>query len=245
MICKNCQNEFEGNFCNHCGQKASVRRLDLKYLVQDVPNSVFQLNRGFFFTVKEILTKPGHAIRNFIEGKRQAYYKPIAFLIVVSTIYILINYFMGVNSLVEDVLTGIEIGARAEEDESNLFFTKWLPKYQIYVPFFVLPLFSIASYLAFRKSDYNYVEHFVLNVYITAQQFIIYSAFAFVISDDGPLVLLQFIIGIGFVFWTYIQFFSNKKLSRKVGLVVLTYMFFILFSIVLIFLVGLVYRVLQ
>ncbi|MEL6654970.1 MAG: DUF3667 domain-containing protein [Bacteroidota bacterium] len=245
MICKNCHHEFEGNFCSHCGQKASVRRLDFKYLVRDVPNSVFQLNRGFFFTAKEILVRPGQAVRNFVAGQRQPYYKPIAFLIVVSTIYILIHYFVGGYTLVEDFLLGVESGATAQEEISDTAFAKWLTKYQLYVPLMVLPFFSVASYLAFIKSRYNYVEHLVLNVYITAQQFMIFMVFAFITRNNSDWVVIPFLIGIAYVFWTYIQFFDDKKLIRKIALILLTYVYFFIFTTVTIFAVGIIIGLLQ
>lgn len=69
MICKNCKNTFEGNFCNRCGQSSKVRKINFRYVLDEVPNSIFQIDRGFLFTVKELFTRPGHSIREFIKGK--------------------------------------------------------------------------------------------------------------------------------------------------------------------------------
>ena len=241
MICQNCHNEFEGNFCNHCGQSAQVKRLDVTYLFKELPNSIFQLNRGFLFTAKEMLVRPGHAIRAFIEGRRKPYYQPVAFLLIVSTIYILVNFWLGVNTVFEDFLLGFESGAQGvENDVGDSAVRKWFSKYQAYAPLFVLPVFSVASFLAFRKSKYNYVEHVVLNVYITAQQFIIFLLFSFFLSQGDIIVLLQIVVGIAFVFWTYFQFFKEKKRMAKLGLILLTYVYFLLIFPLLIYLIGFV-----
>ncbi len=63
MICKNCKQNFNGNFCNNCGQNSNVRKIDVKYLIDEIPNSIFQINRGFLFILKELFTRPGDSIR--------------------------------------------------------------------------------------------------------------------------------------------------------------------------------------
>lgn len=52
--CKNCENQFEGHFCNQCGQKANVQRINFSYLVNEFSKGIFQIERGLFFTIKEL-----------------------------------------------------------------------------------------------------------------------------------------------------------------------------------------------
>lgn len=33
MICKNCEQQFQGSFCNNCGQKSNVKRINFAYLL--------------------------------------------------------------------------------------------------------------------------------------------------------------------------------------------------------------------
>ncbi len=75
MICQNCGKGFEGNYC---GQKAGGRRIEAKYVRNKIPNSIFQLDRGFLFTLKELFIRPGHSIRDFLAGKRKSHYKPFS-----------------------------------------------------------------------------------------------------------------------------------------------------------------------
>ena len=92
MICKNCDHDFDGDYCNNCGQKSTVQNINFKFLIDEISNTVFQVNRGLFFTVKELFVRPGHSIREFLNGKRKQHFKPLAFVLVVSTIYVLVTY---------------------------------------------------------------------------------------------------------------------------------------------------------
>ena len=223
MICKNCEQDFVGNYCSTCGQNANVRKVNYKYLMDEIPNSIFQIDRGFLFTLKELFTRPGHSIRGFLEGKRKNHFKPLAFIILTSTLYVLSHYFIGNQTFIDDAITGFKSGAKSE----NNYLLKWISQNQTYFILILVPFFSLASYFAFIKSKYNYFEHLILNIYITGQQMFIYFLFSFIYDRDSYLVLLPLLLGMGYNFWTYIQFFNKKSTVKKVLLILLTYIIFI------------------
>ncbi|WP_040253152.1 DUF3667 domain-containing protein [Psychroserpens mesophilus] len=223
MICKNCEQDFVGNYCSTCGQNANVRKVNYKYLMDEIPNSIFQIDRGFLFTLKELFTRPGHSIRGFLEGKRKNHFKPLAFIILTSTLYVLSHYFIGNQTFIDDAITGFKSGAKSE----NNYLLKWISQNQTYFILILVPFFSLASYFAFIKSKYNYFEHLILNIYITGQQMFIYFLFSFIYDRDSYLVLLPLLLGMGYNFWVYIQFFNEKSTFKKVLLILLTYLIFI------------------
>ena len=144
MICKNCEQNFYGNYCNNCGQKSNVRKIDFKYLVNEIPDSIFQINRGFLFTLKELFINPGHSIRAFLEGKRKNHFKPLAFIIFTSTLYVVAHYFIGNQTFIDDAISGYKTGGQvASNDVMN-----WIAKNQTYVILILVPIYSLASYLA-------------------------------------------------------------------------------------------------
>lgn len=51
------------------------------------------LEKGFFFTVKELLLGPGDNVRRFIIKDRSRLLNPILFIVMTSLIYSLINYY--------------------------------------------------------------------------------------------------------------------------------------------------------
>ena len=224
MNCKNCGKKFEGKYCSYCGQNSNVRKVDYKYLINEIPNSIFQINRGFLFTLKELFIRPGHSIREFLEGKRKSHFKPLAFIILTSTLYVLSHYFIDNQTFIDDAITGYKSGANAENND----LLNWIAKNQTYFILILIPFFSLASYLAFLRSKYNYFEHLVLNIYITGQQMFIYFLFSFIYNRNSYLVLFPLMLGMGFNFWAFIQFFNKKTTFKIILLMLLTYIIFIL-----------------
>ncbi len=94
-ICKNCNNHFEGNFCNNCGHAADIHKLNMHFIGHDLQHGLFHFDNGIFYTIKQLLTRPGHTIREFIDGKRVKHFKPLSLVVVLATLYgLLYHYFL-------------------------------------------------------------------------------------------------------------------------------------------------------
>ncbi len=238
MTCKNCGHSFEGNFCNNCGQKFNVRRINFNYLIDEISNSFFQVNRGIFFTIKDLAIRPGNSIRDFLNGKRKQHFKPLAFILMVSAIYVLTTYFTGKKTYLGDAMSGMSSAFSDNGDELAItnIILNWLSNNFAYSTLLLLPIFSFASYLSFIKVKYNYFEHLILNFYIAGQQIIIYLTFDilfFTFKIEGYLIqIVPFIIAMLYLFWAFIQFFKTEKLLLKIVLTILNYiLYFIIISI--------------
>ena len=81
--CKNCVFEFEEKFCPQCGQKAKTKRITTKTVWEEVRRSMIHYDSGFFFTMLQLLRRPGHAIREYLEGKRTMHFKPVKFMLLI------------------------------------------------------------------------------------------------------------------------------------------------------------------
>lgn len=244
MTCKNCGQNFEGNFCNNCGQNSNVQKINLSYLVDEISNSVLQVNRGILFTIKELFIRPGHSIREFLEGKRKQHFKPLAFVLLVSTVYVLLTYFTGTKTFLGDTITGISeaISSKGQELSKSVKILNWLANNYAYSTLLLLPIFSFASYLSFKKAKYNYFEHLILNFYITGQQIVIYLIFTFLFyainSESYLLQGLPFIFSLLFTFFVFIQFFKSQKLVTKIFHTLLTYILYYIFIGIFMSLIG-------
>jgi hypothetical protein len=228
MICKNCDINFDGNFCNNCGQSAKVRKINTKFFFEEIQGSIFQVNRGFLFTVKELFTRPGQSIREFIEGKRKNHIKPLAFLVLTSSLYLLINYLFEHQTIIATAIKGYNMADGSSDGALSTF----IKNNQTYFILLLLPSFSLASYLAFIKAKYNFYEHIILNLYITGQQMLIYTIFSFIdAGKDEPIVALPLILGVAFNSWSYLQFFNKENRFKKIILTIFTYIIFILLTI--------------
>ena len=241
--CKNCNNQFQGNFCNNCGQSADTHEVNFKYITHEIQHGIIHLDKGILFTIKELFNRPGNSIREYLEGKRVQHFKPLAFLFIVSTFYALLAHFFNHKTSLEDFLTGMNNVSR-KVDTDNAFYTsiKWLAGHYAYTNVLLIPVMSLASFIAFRRSKFNYFQHIILNSYIGGQRIfalLLLTPITYFIENQSLkdfYGVLTLIIGVILTIWTYYQFFNNLKSFSKLIRSVFTYILFGVFIILTLFL---------
>ena len=67
--CKNCNEPVNGNYCSNCGRPATLRRVDGRYIIQEIGDFLFA-NKGMLYTIKRVLISPGESVREFITEDR-------------------------------------------------------------------------------------------------------------------------------------------------------------------------------
>ena len=223
--CKNCNKEFIGNYCNHCGQPANTHEINYKYVWHEIQHGLFHLDKGIIYTTKELFTRPGHTIKEYISGKRVKHFKPVAYVLVLATIYALLAHILKIETVFDKVSVGLE---KANKVKSNELITvlkesfDWLREHYAYSTLFLLPVISFSSYLAFRKNKYNYMEHLILNTYIAGQRMIVFILILplLALSKNKDTIStienIETIIWILLMTWTYIQFFDSNSIIRNI-----------------------------
>ncbi len=160
ITCKNCEQHYKGNFCPDCGQKATEAHIGLKYFLHDIPHSVFHIDKGFFYTLWVLISKPGQALKDYLAGKRVKFFKPFAFVILMSTICTIL--IKGINYLVKILYESSNVGRTINFGEG--FFEKYISV----LIFILIPILSFVTWLCFKKQKYNYWEHFLINTFLAA-----------------------------------------------------------------------------
>jgi hypothetical protein len=236
--CKNCGEPVNENFCPNCGQSANTQDINFSFLIHKMLFGIFHVDKGIFYTVIELFKRPGHAIREYIEGKRIKYFNPFAFLFIFATIYaILIHYTSKITTI--DVFSTAFVETFEEVNYLGMA-AQWIKSHYAYMILLFLPIFALASFLAFRKSKYNYAQHIVLSSYIMGQCFcisILMIPLYFIFTSGSArakIESLESIITVIFIFWTYFQFFNLVKSKRRIGLTILTFILVFIFFIVII-----------
>jgi hypothetical protein len=229
MNCKNCGHTIEGNFCSNCGQKSSIERINLKSFSKEFVEGVFQVNRGFFYTLITLFTRPEASIQDYLDGKRKSHFKPIAYVLLLSTLYFLVSKSTNQGTLISSFFVGFSSynSSQSVELPSALM---WFADNYAYTTLLLLPIFSLSSYLLFNAYKKNYLEHIVLNAYITGQQAIIYLVFNLlsVIIHHKSIELIPVLASVGYNFWVYQRFFDKSSLIKNTILTFLTYVCFLL-----------------
>ena len=158
--CKNCNNITLENYCSNCGQSVTTHRIDAHYFLHDIPHSILHVDKGFPFTFKQLLLSPAKVLQEYLEGKRVKIFRPLAYVVLMSALCsVLINLIRNWDIAGHSVATAENIA------EYQSFFSQ----YQSLFIFLMIPAASICTYMVFKKSQYNFWEHVLINTYLAAQ----------------------------------------------------------------------------
>ena len=233
-LCKNCNQALDGNFCKHCGQAAKAGRINFQFLWDEIQDKILNYDKGIINTSKELFVRSGHSIREYIAGKRVTHIKPIASVfILIGVLSLLYNHFH-INTFNTGAWRDFTAGFNGEPGELKIdiqVLNEFKNNNFELVELFYLPLYAFASYLVFKKYKYNYVEHLVLNAFLTAQKLIIALLLfpLFYIYNNAPekldlVVAVDSVLGIVIVTRGYITFFNKDKNIRVIWKTLLVYL---------------------
>jgi hypothetical protein len=87
-ICKSCGNSFAGNYCNECGEKI-LKPSDraFKTFLSNILIAITFADSKMIKTLWLVLKKPGFVSKEFANGRRVNYLKPISLFFVLNLIY--------------------------------------------------------------------------------------------------------------------------------------------------------------
>ncbi len=236
MKCKNCGHTIDGKYCSHCGQHSNVDRINLPNFLNEVSESVFQINKGFFYTLISLFFRPGKSIREFLNGKRKKHFKPIAYVLILSTLYFLITQITNQNTWMEDLLSGFVEGASEPNSEIRTpVILTWFSANFAYSTLILLPIFSLASYLSFLNFGANYIEHIVINSYVAGHQAIFYSLFALLgtVIESKLLESIPVLVAMSYTCWVFWKLFAKGNRVLNILRSFMTYFLYLFFSSVL------------
>ena len=92
MECKNCKQSLKAqdNFCPICGQQ-NISKLDIKFVLGEVFQTLFNLDSKVFRSLKFLILKPGFLTQEYLAGKRVSYLPPIRIYIVLSFLFFFLS----------------------------------------------------------------------------------------------------------------------------------------------------------
>ncbi|MBW2960680.1 DUF3667 domain-containing protein [Mesonia aestuariivivens] len=234
--CCNCGKTVNENFCAYCGQK-KYSRIDKKYILNELENTIFQTNKGFLFSIKNIIKNPGKTAKSFIDGSRVNHYKPILLAFLLSGISAFISFkIIGFKELMEEYYSKQNMSSPLMID--ILSFTT---SYNSLIMLSFIPFLAIITKLAFRKWGQNYYEHIVMNAFIlsvyTIINIIIIYPIMFFLKIDASLVIQISSLSIFTVplimVWFFKGFYKEKPFKSIMSRVLLILLLFFLSFVVL------------
>ncbi|MTI29753.1 DUF3667 domain-containing protein [Xanthovirga aplysinae] len=205
MECYNCNYPKSGKYCSNCGRAIQLRRIDGKYIIQEI-GSVLSFKKGILFTIKELLIRPGQNIKAFILEDRHRLVKPVIFVVFCSFIYTFLHQLLDFEDGYSNQISGSKTSTAIAIIE-GLFRNYGYAN--ILMAIFVVPWVKIL----FRKHNYNFFEILILIWFVFGMVMIISSFFGLIEALTG-LGLLYFGGFLSFIYvsWAIGQFFDQRKI---------------------------------
>lgn len=240
IACKNCGRVFDGKFCDNCGQSANTKRINRQFIFEIFELGIIHLNHGFFFTLKEILVRPGITIKNYLDGKRKKYSHPLTYIAVITVIYFLLRSIF------------VKYPAAAGTPDSNRiifdFIYEYYPKLVVFV---FIPLAALFTPIFYQGKHYNFFELFTFHCYIRAQ-FMLFELLIVIINwlmiqlgatlPPSFVFITSLIFNLLFLGWAQFQFYNDKNylmaLLKAFGLMALLMLCGMLFAIIALLAMG-------
>ena len=98
ITCKNCGHQFNGHYCNQCGEKVySDHDKTFRHFSEDAFHFPTHFDNKILRTWWLIMTKPGFVSSQITAGIRKPYYKPVNLFIIGVVLYLLFSFFQGLN----------------------------------------------------------------------------------------------------------------------------------------------------
>lgn len=230
ITCKNCGQIFKGHFCNNCGQTAETHKINAHFLWHDIQHGLLHFDAGIPYSLQQLFTRPGHSIRDFIEGKRIRHFKPLSLVAVLGALYgFLYHYFH------------IDLFSNSNDSTIDLNdYNEWMATHFSWITIATIPIYTLGTFIVFRKQGYNFFELFVLNTFKASQrlfvQVLTFPVLLYLKSKGHAewFSTLTYVIGVVLIFWTNIQFFNKVSRSKAFFLTVLSHLIFLISFIIIV-----------
>ncbi|QBN20433.1 DUF3667 domain-containing protein [Flavobacterium nackdongense] len=219
MNCLNCNSETTGSYCYNCGQKTSTTRFSFKHIFKtDIANKFYSFFKNdLFFTLKELATRPGFSVREYIEGKRVNHMNYMSLYLLLSAAGIFLDKYAKVTEAV----------LNTNDDDSAKAISKYYefvrdnPKTFIFI---TIPVVSVFTFLFFKKSKFNFSEHLIMNVYKASAVLVITKIVTLLSILTSNLTFLKIVndlfgyVVFGYSVWFLYQFFYDNKIYSKLSI---------------------------
>ena len=157
--------------------------------MHDLVHGIWHLDRGFPYTLKNTLVRPGITARAYIEGKRAGHFNLVTMLVILVGLNLVVSNWLfpqeqttvvsqrsvtsegmdtaaaGPSELVTDATPELQPESTAAPAQP---LDRWLKENRKWVILSLVPLLSLASLIVFRRLRYNYTEHLVINSFLLA-----------------------------------------------------------------------------
>ena len=247
--CANCDRAIDGagqKFCPACGQATPAHRIDWHFLGHELEHSVLHMDRGIFYSLKELMLRPGHFMRDYLEGRRANQVKPLLLLMLMAALVVfLTKYLLGADALGAGAMDGyseaMKANANPQLDSSLVVSTMtkvyaWMNAHFTATTLLLLPFEALAFRLAFhRVGKLNYPEWLVITALFTVQTFVFWTGLILLQRWIVQPHLWIMVLSVAYIIFSLVQYFGEYPRWKTVLRALLGFAIFMVFNYLLTF----------
>lgn len=208
VACRNCGAELRGAYCHNCGEpRPHHDEFAWKHFVHDVLHEFIHLDGKIFRTLWLLVARAGFLTKEYWEGHRTSYIRPLRLYIVIAAIHVLamshtfyrMDMFKsrdssgGLARMVARIAEDKHITPEAAEEQLNLKITK---VYSIAQYFAVLG-FALLPWVMYRRRRPTYIAHLIFALHVYSFYFLLTAAISpFITATQwmrSPLPVVTFV----------------------------------------------------
>lgn len=253
--CLNCDQDYEGAYCPHCGQSHATHRITWGNFWRNFVMNGIGLQGTLPHTIIELFYRPGFLIRDYLAGKRQHYTNPFRMLLLTAAIFILFNS-MGLGGNLKEAATELSLSmntdpATTAQDAAvtNMVVQGMMDKmYSNFGTFnlLLILIMTVPFWIVFRRAGQyrnqplNISEAATAIAFVGCQNMVI-NLFSLPFIRQGTMGIVAtvgYIILIPLILLTFRQMFDMKWtqfLARNILFAALFLLFYLAFTIILVF----------
>lgn len=225
-LCKNCNQNFEANYCNYCGQrKIGNKRLHMKEVFLDFLDNTFNLDKGFFFSLWNLLIRPGKVAQAYIDGQRKAYINPTRYMVIGLAFQTFIDYWFKTTEVIEnETYYRFSFLSDAMNSSIELWNVKLAVEYILLSNLFMIVFIPFLLYFAYKPLKYNYTEllsasfYYIPTILFITMPILFFTKVVMGVFVSKEVIILLFI---GYIFWSFLSLFKKMSfLNRFIRLLI-------------------------
>jgi len=208
--CKNCNQEINGQFCSHCGQKRNTGRIVLSESLKGIWDQFFDINTPVFHTIYGLLIHPGKTIHEYINGKRIAIYHPFKLFLLIFAFYYFIRILFDFNPI--DTFNAA-IGHKQMPSKMNLmreagtFLSNHINHFLLFCAFFM----SLSAKIFNWRSKIFFCEYLTAALYLISI-YLLLSTFCIALVVINPkFFLINYLIVFTYPVFVFYQIHERKS----------------------------------
>lgn len=202
-ICKNCHEPVSQKYCGNCGMALQLPRINGHYISHEIQH-VLHFEKGILYTIRELITNPGHNVRQFISENRSRLVKPVVFLLVTSVIYTIVSKIFHLEEGQNEAI--------AAQSGSTGMLMKWVQEHYGYANLLMGVFIALWLKVFFRKHQYNFFEVLILLCFVMGMGMLFYAVYGLVQGLTGlGLMTAAYLISILYFGWAIGQFYDKSR----------------------------------